>query len=126
MQVYKALRQGVQPVAVKKITQADDWQMGQFIKVSSAAAILCIHLLCTLHSIIIITHQQAPAAYTPNRTDTKSHSCASWHDDQLDAESLLSMTKPQKAVHLCSMPRMQVLKSMLLAAGTQPDGEAFL
>ncbi|DBA87503.1 TPA: protein kinase activity protein [Trebouxia sp. C0004] len=30
--VYKALRQGVQPVAVKKITQADDWQMGQFIK----------------------------------------------------------------------------------------------
>lgn len=30
--VYKALRQGVQPVAVKKITQADDWQMTQFIK----------------------------------------------------------------------------------------------
>lgn len=33
MQVYKALRQGVQPVAVKKITQADEWQMTQFIKV---------------------------------------------------------------------------------------------
>lgn len=32
-QVYKALRQGVQPVAVKKITQADEWQMTQFIKV---------------------------------------------------------------------------------------------
>lgn len=30
--VYKALRQGVQPVAVKKITQADEWQMTQFIK----------------------------------------------------------------------------------------------
>ncbi|KAL3148068.1 hypothetical protein ABBQ38_014354 [Trebouxia sp. C0009 RCD-2024] len=30
--VYKALRQGVQPVAVKQITQADEWQMTQFIK----------------------------------------------------------------------------------------------
>ena len=32
--VYKALRQGVQSVAVKQITQADEWQLGQFIKVS--------------------------------------------------------------------------------------------
>lgn len=31
--VYKALRQGVQSVAVKQITQADDMQMTQFIKV---------------------------------------------------------------------------------------------
>lgn len=35
--VYKALRQGVQSVAVKQITQADEWQMGQFIKVTTVA-----------------------------------------------------------------------------------------
>lgn len=40
LKVYKALRQGVQPVAVKKITQADEWQMTQFIKVLSYLLLL--------------------------------------------------------------------------------------
>ena len=48
MQVYKALRQGVQPVAVKKITQADDWQMTQFIKVH------CLHLWFSIFSIDVL------------------------------------------------------------------------
>ena len=49
--VYKALRQGVQSVAVKQITQADDWQMGQFIKVSLSGDQSCA--ACTFITVLL-------------------------------------------------------------------------
>lgn len=39
----------MQPVAVKKITQADDWQMSQFIKVGSLNTYLLLSSILACH-----------------------------------------------------------------------------